>query len=124
MSGRFFRVGAIVMVGAAVYHATAVLVPAFGRAAYPATYPLWRHFAFIVIDTGFGWLFLRRSEALVWLYGLLTVQVYSGHGRYALMRWTNDGEVAWVDILSVLGASVLLILLVVDRYQRRPVTVR
>ena len=116
MSPAFFRIGSAIMIGAGLYHVLALASPAFARLWYPPTYPVWRHVAFIGITSMFAWLFLRRSTWLIWLFALLTVQIYNGHGRQALLRWTTERHIAWFDVVTVVGASVLLMLLAVDRW--------
>ena len=119
MAPWLFRAGAALMLIAALFHVAALSVPAFARVAYSSTYPVWRHVAFIVITTAFAWLFFRRSDWLLWLFALLTLQIYNGHGRQAIQRWTNEGRVGLIDIVTVIGATVILLLLAVDRWGKR-----
>ena len=75
-----YRVGAAAFVAAALYHLAAVLIPAFAETAYSATYPLWRHLVFIIINVTFAWLLVRQVQWVVWPFALLTLQIYNGHG--------------------------------------------
>ena len=110
-----YRVGAAAFLSAAMYHVAAVLIPSFGTYAYPYGYPLWRHALFIAINVSVAWLFLRRSRWVIWLVALMTLQIYNGHGRYAWMTWSRESRIAWVDLLTVIGATVLLLLLLAVR---------
>ena len=110
-----FRVGAAAFLGAAIYHLAAVLIPPFAAVAYPYGYPLWRHALFIAINVSVAWLFLKQSPWVIWPVALMTLQIYNGHGRYAWMAWSRESRIAWIDLLTVAGASVLLLLLVAAR---------
>jgi hypothetical protein len=115
-----YRAGAAVFLAAAIYHLAAVLIPRFGDYAYPAIYPLWRHLLFIAIDLIFSWLLLAHVRWVIWPMALLTLQIYNGHGRYAWMAWSHESRIQWIDVLTVIGATVLLLLLVAVRdYKRR-----
>ena len=114
-----YRVGAAAFLAAALYHLAAVLIPAFGEIAYTATYPLWRHVVFILINVTFAWLLVRQVRWVVWPFALLTLQIFNGHGRAAWMAWSRESRFAWVDVLTTVGASVFLILLIVSRRRDR-----
>ena len=107
-----YRAGAAAFLGAAIYHLVAVLIPPFAAFAYPYGYPLWRHALFIAINVSVAWLFLKRSRWVIWLVALMTLQIYNGHGRYAWMAWSHDSRIAWIDVLTVVGATVLLVLVI------------
>jgi len=107
-----YRAGAAAFLGAAFYHLAAVLIPPFAAVAYPDGYPLWRHGLFIAINVSVACLFLKRSRWVIWLVALMTLQIYNGHGRYAWVAWSHDSRIAWIDVLTVVGATVLLVLLV------------
>src|SRR5215208_3340245 len=107
-----YRVGAVAFLGAAVYHLAAVLIPPFGAHAYPATYPLSRHLLFIGINLTMAWLLLKQVRWVVWPVALVTAQIYNGHGRYVWMVWSDESRIAWIDVLTVVGATGLLVLLV------------
>ena len=113
------RAGAAAFLGAAIYHLAAVLIPPFAAVAYPYGYPLWRHALFIAINVSVAWLFLKRSSLVIWLVALMTLQIYNGHGRYAWMAWSRESRIAWIDVLTVIGATVLLLLLVAVRDSRK-----
>ena len=49
---------------------------------------------------------------MIWLVALMTLQIYNGHGRYAWMAWSHDSRIAWIDVLTVVGATVLLVLVI------------
>ena len=115
-----FRVGAAAFLGAAIYHLAAVLIPPFAAFAYPYGYPLWRHVLFIAINVSVAWIVLRRSQWAIWPVALMTLQIYNGHGRYAWMAWSRESRIAWIDVLTVIGATVLLLLLMAVRDSRRP----
>lgn len=106
-----YRVGAAAFVAAALYHLAAVLIPAFAETAYSATYPLWRHLVFIIINVTFAWLLVRQVQWVVWPFALLNLQIYSGHGRAAWMAWSRESRFAWIDIMTTVGATVFLGLL-------------
>jgi hypothetical protein len=110
-----YRVGAAAFLAAAGYHLTAVLVPRFGAYAYPSTYPLWRHLLFIAIDVAFSWLLLARVRWVIWPMALLTLQIYNGHGRYAWIAWSHESRIQWIDVVTTIGASVFLLLLIAAR---------
>jgi hypothetical protein len=106
---------AAAFLGAAIYHLAAMLIPRFAAAAYPSGYPLWRHLLFIAINVSMAWLLLKQVRWVVWLVALMTIQIYSGHGRLAWTMWTRESRVAWVDLLTTIGASVFLLLLIAAR---------
>jgi hypothetical protein len=89
-----FRVGAAAFLLAAAYHLAAILIPPFGAYAYPATYPVWRHALFIAINVSVAWVLLRQSRWAIWLVGLMTLQIYNGHGRHAWVAWTRESRIA------------------------------
>jgi hypothetical protein len=103
---------------AALYHGTALAVPSFAKAAYPADYPLWRHVVFIVVDGAGAYLFLKRPVWLIWPYLLLTVQVLQGHGVRLVRTWTQMHQIQWVDVITVAGILLGLGLLLMDRPMR------
>jgi hypothetical protein len=113
------RVGAAAFLGAAIYHLAAVLIPPFAAVAYPYGYPLWRHALFIAINVSVASMFLKRSPWVIWMVALMTLQIYNGHGRYAWMVWSRESRIAWIDVLTVVGATVLLLLLVAARDPKR-----
>ena len=115
MRDRLFKLAAAGSFFAALYHLTAIAIPTFGAMAYPPTYPLWRHLIFIVIDTAFGALFLRRPTWLIWPYALLVLQIYNGHGVGAWTMWQREGRIDWVSVITVVGATLGLVLLIADR---------
>jgi hypothetical protein len=117
-----FRVVAVAFFAAALSHVAAVLIPAFGETAYPGTYPLWRHVLFILINITFAWLLLRQVRWVVWPFALLALQIYNGHGRAAWMAWSSESRFAWIDILTTVGATVFLVLLMASkrRVSERP----
>ncbi len=115
MRDRLFRLAAAASFFAALYHLTAIAVPAFGAMAYPATYPFWRHLFFIVINICFGALFLRRPTWLIWPYVLLVLQIYNGHGVEAWRLWQRESRIDWVSVITVVGATLGLALVIAER---------
>jgi hypothetical protein len=107
------------MFAAALYHSVAVVIPAFGRYAYPSTYPLWRHVGFIAINVTLGSMLIARSNFLLWAFVLLTAQIYSGHGVSLWAAWTREGRIALIDLISVIGSTAIVVLLVIDRRTTR-----
>ena len=115
-----FRLASAATFLAAGYHLAALVVPAFARIAYPATYPAWRHVLFVIIDAGSAWLLLVRPPWLIWPYSVLVVQVWAGHGVEAWQHWRERGAIDGISIISVIGVSIILALLIVDRRRARP----
>ena len=113
-----FRLAAAGAVVAVSVHAAALVVPAFGAAAYPPAYPAWRHGAFIGIDSALAWLFPRRPGWFVWAYAVLTAQVLYGHGGQAWATWRHDEYIAWIDAVAIVAVPLGLVLLVID-YRKR-----
>ena len=114
-----FRLAAAASAGAAVYHATAIAVPAFAKIAYPPTYPVWRHVVFVLIDANLAWLLLWRPIWLIWPFAVLTAQVIHGHGGWAWRLWRQEGRVDWISVAAVIGIPIVLGLLFLDRRGRR-----
>ncbi|HZR24487.1 MAG TPA: hypothetical protein VFA59_12910 [Vicinamibacterales bacterium] len=112
-------VAAIVTFGAALYHASALLIPAFAARAYAPTYPPIRHVAFVLINLACALLLLRRPIWFVPLYALLVVQVLNGHGRVAWDAWRAAKPIYAVDVLVSIGVLAVLALLVVDALDAR-----
>lgn len=111
-SDSIYRAGAAAFLVAAIYHLAASLIPRFGDAAYSDAYPLWRHALFIAVNVSAAWLLLKRIRWAVWVVALVTAQIYYGHGRYAWNSWVRDSRIEWIDLLTTLGATLLLILLI------------
>jgi hypothetical protein len=112
-----FRIAAVGAMVAAGIHAAALAVPAFGAAAYPPPYPVWRHGVFIAINLSAAWLFLRRPSWFVWAYAVLTAQVLYSHGGSAWTSWQRDGRVTSIDAAALIAIPLALVLLVMD-YRR------
>jgi hypothetical protein len=112
------RVAAVGSLVAALYHATALVVPAFAAVAYPPDYPAIRHIVFIAIDGSFAWLLIRRPPWLVWPYLILAIQVLSGHGRSAWEQWQTQRTIDWVSVFVSIGVPLTLALLIADRRSR------
>jgi hypothetical protein len=113
-----FRAGAGAMCVAGLMHVAAIAIPSFGAVAYSAGYPLWRHLMWIAITTALAGLFLARPSWLIWPVVPLTVQMYYGHGQSAWRLWNLEGRIGWIDLITVVGSSVILVLLAVDRARR------
>lgn len=101
--------------GAALYHLAALSIPAFAKFAYPPTYPLLRHVTFIIADGLAALLFLLRPRWFIWPYLALTVQVLQGHGARGYRTWVQKHELNWIDVITVFGVFIGLVLLVLDR---------
>ncbi len=110
-----FRLLAAGFALAALYHLAALAIPAFGRIAYPPTYPTLRHITFVIVDSMAAFLFLLRPGWFIWPYLVLTVQVLRGHGVRGWRTWVQKHQVNWIDAITVFGALLGLALLVLDR---------
>lgn len=115
-----FHLAAAACAFAAAFHLAAMAVPAFSGMAYPASYPLWRHVGFFIVDASFAWLFLLRPRWLFAPYVVLTLQVVNGHGRAARSLWRDAGKADWISIVSVIGVVLGLGLLTLDWRDRQP----
>lgn len=113
-----FRVLAAGFAVAALYHFTALAIPAFAKIAYAATYPFLRHVVFILIDISVAYLLLLRPPWFIWLYLALTVQVIQGHGLRAWRTWFQHDRINWIDIVTVLATLLGLTFLYLDRRAR------
>jgi hypothetical protein len=60
-----FRLMAVIFGLAVLYHAAALFIPAFAKAAYPASYPPLRHVAFVIVTKPGGF---PVSEAATLVY--------------------------------------------------------
>src|ERR1700733_5636015 len=94
-----FRLMAVIFGLAALYHAAALFIPAFAKAAYPATYPPLRHVAFVIVNSLAAFLFLKRPRWFIWPYLVLTVQVLQGHGGRLWRAWGDEHQINWVDLI-------------------------
>ena len=94
-----FRFVAVGFALAAIYHLAALAIPTFARVAYPPTYPVLRHVAFVIVDSLVALLFLSRPRWFIWPYVLLTLQVLQGHGVRAWQTWVQEREIfgAWQE---------------------------
>jgi hypothetical protein len=110
-----FRFMAAGCAGAALYHLTALLIPAFAKIAYPLTYPTLRHITFIMLDGLAALLFLLRPRWFIWPYLVLTVQVLQGHAVRGYQNWVQKHQLNWIDTITVFGVFMGLVLLVLDR---------
>jgi len=82
-------------------------------------YPPLRHVAFVIADVLGASLFLSRPRWFLWPYLVLTLQVLQGHGVRAWRTWTLERRINWIDAITVLVVLFGLILLLLDRAQRR-----
>lgn len=114
-----FRLAAAAFLITAVYHLAAMIVPKFAAIAYPPSYPMWRHAVFIIINTTFAAWFLTRPSWLIWPYTILVFQIFNGHGIDAWTLWQHERRIDWPSVVSVLGSTLGLWLLLVDRADRR-----
>jgi len=114
-----FRVSAAGALVAALFHAAAMLSQPVAALEYKPTYPTWRHVAFIVIDMSLAWLLLRRPRWLVWAFAALTLQILSSHGVGAWAMWTAQHRIDWISVAISIAAPVVLLLLFMDRRDRR-----
>lgn len=113
------RTAAAFTFGAAIYHATALLIPAFRGWAYAPTYPPLRHIVFIGINIACGILLLSRPIWFVPLYAILVVQVLNGHARPVWDAWRAAKPIYPVDVLVSIGVVAIFVLLVVDALDAR-----
>jgi peptidoglycan/LPS O-acetylase OafA/YrhL len=104
---------------AVLYHAAALSIPAFTKAAYPATYPPLRHVAFIMVNSLAAFLFLKRPRWLIWPYMVLTAQVLQGHGVRLRQTWVDAHKINWIDVIVVCGVLLGLVLLLQERKEKR-----
>jgi hypothetical protein len=74
---------------------------------------------FIGINGTLAWLLPQPPSWLIWPYGLLTIQVLNSHGLGGLHEWQRTGRVNWIDVASVIGDPLLLVVLAFDRQKRR-----
>jgi len=114
-----FRLMAVIFVLAVLYHAAALSIPAFAKAAYPATYPPLRHVAFIIVNSLAAFLFLRRPRWFIWPYLVLTAQVLQGHGVRLRQTWVDARQINWIDVIVVSGVLLGLVLLLRERIDQR-----
>lgn len=96
---------------AVLYHAAALLFPAFAKVAYPVGYPPLRHFTFMAVDSLAGFLFLKRPRWFIWPYLILTAQVLQGHGVRLWRTAVYEQRINWIDLITVSGILLGLVLL-------------
>ena len=99
---------------AAFYHVAALAFPAFAKMAYPPTYPPLRHITFVIADSLTSFLFLLRPRWFIWFYLVLTVQILQGHGLRGWQTWVDKHQFNWIDAITVFGALLGLVLLLLD----------
>ena len=104
---------------AALYHAAALSIPAFAKAAYPATYPPLRHVAFAIVNSLAAFLFLKRPRWFIWLYLVLTAQVLQGHGVRLWRTWVDEHQINRIDVMVIAGVLLGLALLLQERIGKR-----
>jgi hypothetical protein len=102
-----------------LFHTVSIFSPTVASLEYPPSYPVWRHLVLIAIGVSSVWLFQRRPWWLVWAYGVLTVQTVNGHGRAIWRFWQERGAIDWISIAACLAIPLVLLLLVIDRLERR-----
>jgi hypothetical protein len=110
-----FRLMAVIFGLAVLYHAAALSIPAFAKAAYPATYQPLRHVAFIIVNSVPAFLFLKRPRWFIWPYLVLTAQVLQGHGVRLWHTWVDAHQINWIDVIVVSGVLLGLVLLLQER---------
>jgi hypothetical protein len=110
-----FRLMAVIFGLGVLYHAAALSIPAFAKAAYPATYPPLRHVAFMIVNSLAAFLFLKRPRWFIWPYLVLTVQVLQGHGVRLWRAWADEHQINWIDLIVISGVLLGLALLIQER---------
>ncbi len=110
---------AVIFVLAVLYHAAALSIPGFAKAAYPATYPPLRHVAFVIVNSLAAFLFLKRPRWFIWPYLVLTAQVLQGHGVRLWQTWVDAHQINWIDVIVVSGVLLGLVLLLRERIDQR-----
>jgi len=113
-----FRLMAVMFGLAVLYHAAALSIPVFLKAAYPAMYPPLRNVAFIIVNSLAAFLFLKRPRWLIWPYLVLTAQVLQGHGVQLWQTWVDVHQINWIDVIFVSGVLLGLVLLILERKDR------
>jgi hypothetical protein len=110
-----FRTLAVLIAGAAIYHAVAFFDPAFsGGGAH------WRHAVFFAIDILCAWYILRRPRWFVWAFGLLTLETLWSHGSHAWRLWRGENRLDWLSFAVLIVVPSALALLMRDALDRRP----
>jgi hypothetical protein len=100
---------------AALYHLAALTIPAFAKMAYSPSYPQLRHIVFVFVDILAASLFLWRPRWFIWPYLALTIQILQGHGVHGWQSLHYKHQLDWIDVITVFGALLGLILLLFDR---------
>lgn len=95
------RVVAAALALAAGWHLAAMAIPSFAVIAYPTTYPVWRHIAFVFINLSFAGLFLRRPHWLLWPCSILAIQVLQSHGTAIWKLWRQQNRIDWISVFAV-----------------------
>ena len=113
-----FRLMAVIFGLAVLYHAAALSITAFAKAAYTATYPPLRHVAFVIVNSLAAFLFLKQPRWLIWPYLVLTVQVLQGHGVRLWRTWVDEHQINWIDAIVISGVLLGLALLFHERTRR------
>ena len=118
-----FRIAALAIFCAAIYHGLAFFFPALEKAVYGAAwlpgYPPRRHLAWVAIFTTLAWLLLRRPKWLLLPYTVMVVQQFNGHGHNIWRLWTQSGLVSWVEVGLLAGYIVIGVMLIVDLRERQ-----
>ena len=115
---RFFELAAIGAGVATAIHLSALLFPAVNLYLYSATYPVWRHLVWSVINPALGWLFLTRPTWSAWVYCIVTMQIYYSHGGSLIQQTASGGGIRWLDVVAVLGSTLVVIMMLLERRQR------
>ena len=123
-----FRLAALVLLCAAMYHFVASVHPAVEKVVYGAGYlpgfPRWRHVVWVGIDVSIAGFLLWRPRWLIWLWIVLIVEQLHGHGGNAWRLWVQSGRISWTDVAVVMGELLILLLLVADYRTRQARTKR
>ena len=109
-----FRIIAVLFVGAAIYHAVAIIEPGFGSGGTH-----WRHASFCAIDLLCAWYILQRPLWFVVAYAVLTLQQICSHGARAWIWWHTQLRLDWLSFAVLAVVPCTLALLIADGIERR-----
>jgi hypothetical protein len=92
-----FALFVFVFIGAALFHAAAIVMPTLG-----ASSPAWRHALFSLINGVCAYGFVRRPRWFVLAFGVLVVQQLWSHGNEAWSVWHGFHQIDWVSLAVTL----------------------
>ena len=79
---------------------------------------VWRNALFVVGSILVFYFMYKRPKYFVYLFGILLLQQYNGHGQYLYKLWHEKQEIHWISVIDLTVLSTIFILLVIELIEK------